>query len=363
METKNNTHMKAVRATELNKPYTITNIPIPLASDMGSHDILLKVAVASYCHTDGLVVGGAFGTSFPCTASHEGAGTVVAAGSSSGFNVGDRVMAGQPLHPCGHCGDCLGPESNRQYCPNLEGHVGVHVDGCFAEYVRVDGRHAVKLPDEVSFLLAAPLACAGKTVWRGVLTTGLETGQWLAIVGSGGALGHLAIQFAKGRGLKVIGIDARDEGLELSKFCGADAVIDVRAGSKTVVQKVQDLTGGQGADATLVLSDADQAMAMGCAVTKMHGLAVEIAQPEQVKIPFAELVFRDIRVKGSLLASQEESRQMVEFVAKKGLHLESNVFHGLDSVHELVDLVHSGKMKGKAVMIVDQTQVDREKSV
>lgn len=66
--------------------------------------------------------------------------------------------------------------------------------------------------------------------WRVALAAELKPGQWLAIVGFGGELGHLAIQFAKAQGLKVIGIDAREEGMELSKKYGAEVIVDVRKG-------------------------------------------------------------------------------------------------------------------------------------
>lgn len=104
-------------------------------------------------------------TKLPQTASHEGAGTVVAvgsAGAAAAFQPGDRVMCGLPLRPCGVCDDCADPDddSRRQYCVHVAGHVGVGVgvDGCLAEYVRVDARFTTHLPGAVSFLEAAPLA-------------------------------------------------------------------------------------------------------------------------------------------------------------------------------------------------------------
>ncbi|GKT54664.1 alcohol dehydrogenase protein [Colletotrichum tofieldiae] len=352
--------MKAVQVTAFNTPYQLTTIPVP--ASLGPHDLLVKVAVASYCHTDGMVSSDVFGTALPCTASHEGSGTVVSVGGSVGdFKPGDRVMCGLPLHPCGDCFDCTGPETFRQYCTNVDGHVGVHVDGCFAEFARVDSRTTVALPDQISFTSAAPLACAGRTVWRGVLQAGLEKGQWLAVLGSGGGLGHLGVQMAKALGLRVVGVDAREEGLDLTRKNGADVVLDARREKKEVVEEVQKATGGSGADATLNLSDADGAAGLACAVTKMHGTMIQIAQPDDVKIPFHELVFRDIRVKGSLLCSKEESESLMRHVAEHGTQLETNVFRGLDKIHELVDLVHTGRMSGKAVIIVDEEQTAREK--
>jgi D-arabinose 1-dehydrogenase-like Zn-dependent alcohol dehydrogenase len=216
----------------------------------------------------------------------------------------------------------------------------------------------------VSFLSAAPLACAGRTVWRGVRVAGVEPGGWLAIVGSGGGLGHLGVQFAKAKGLRVIGIDARDEALTLSREYGADAVFDAREGQAEVVRKVQEVVGAGpngGADATITLSDADGAAALACAVTKMHGTMVQIAQPDTVKIPFHELINRDIRIHGSVLCSAQESRDMVKFVAEHGISPKTKVFDGLDKIHELVEEVHRGKVQGKAAIIVDQGQLGQEK--
>lgn len=229
---------------------------------------------------------GDFKTQLPCTASHEGAGTVVATGSSvsaSTFKPGDRVMCGILLHPCGRCADCQGPENYSQYCTNGEGYIGIMKDGAFAEYVVADARTSAKLPDKVSFETAAPLACAGSTVWRGVLQAGLKSGEWLGIVGSGGGLGHLGIQFAKALGLNVVGIDARDEGLALSKEVGADVVVDARKGDQAVVEEVHKATNGEGVGATVNVSDARSAAATACAMTKRHGLVVQIAQVSSLR--------------------------------------------------------------------------------
>ncbi|KAI5358536.1 Putative GroES-like superfamily, alcohol dehydrogenase-like, NAD(P)-binding domain superfamily [Septoria linicola] len=356
--------MKAVQVVEYKKPYEIREVDVP--SDLQENDLLVKVAVASNCHTDSMVQQGVFGTPLPQTASHEGGGTVVKVGpkaAEKGFKVGDRVMVGIPLHPCGACGDCLGPENQQQYCMQLEGHVGVQTNGCFADYIRADARSTTVLPDEVSFMSAAPLACAGRTVFRAVIKSRLVSGQWLCFVGSGGGLGHLGVQFAKALGLKVIGVDARDEGLELTKHYGADIVIDARKGKDAVVKEVQAVTGGQGADASITLSDHKDAAAIACASTKMHGTMVQIAQPDTIEIPFPEIIFRDIRIIGSLISSAEESKQMLSVIAEHGVTCTTEKFYGLDSIFDLVELVHGGKIKGKAIIIVDNEQIEHENKI
>lgn len=333
-----------------------------------------------------MIQSGFFNTSLPITASHEGAGTVVAAGSTASHWVGSRVMCGQQFHACGRCADCTSPnEGWRLYwwvlllvtCSwNLhrkadegvsaygEGKCGVHRDGFFAEYALCDARSSTILPRVVRFLNAAALACTGRTVWRAIEQTGLEAGQWIALVGSGGGLGHLGVQFAKQRGLKVVGIDARDDMLVVTREMGADVVVDAREGRVAVVNKVHEVTGSaKGVDATVNLSDAREAAALACAVTRMHGEVVQVAQPGEVVVPFMEFAFRDVRVTGSVIASPEESRRMVEHISRNGLSpgVHSVVLEGLDMVNieELLRLVHTG-IPGKAIILVDRDQLEGE---
>ncbi|KAI1740607.1 GroES-like protein [Xylaria scruposa] len=352
--------MRALQVTKFNAPYELRSIPVPKP---GPHDLLVKVAVASYCHTDGMVAAGIFKSQLPQTASHEGSGTVVAIGDSvSSFAIGDRVMCGIPLHPCGECEDCTSSiEGRRQYCTRITGHIGVTTQGCAADYVIADARTTTKLPDSVTFLSAAPLACAGRTVYRAVKQTELEPGQWVAIVGSGGGLGHLGIQFARAVGLKVIAIDARDEGLALSKDYGADVVVDARRAKEDVVKEVQSVTGGKGADCAIVLADHTEALA--AAITRMHGTIIQVAQPDNISIPFAEIVFRDIRIKGTLVSSPGESEEMMRCIAEHGIKVRTNPFQGLDKIEELLSTVESGKLRGKAVLVVDPEQIEAEKRI
>lgn len=303
---------------------------------------------------------------------------------SQTFKIGDRVMCGLPYSPCSACPDCVGAESSRrgQYCANIKGHVGVHLSGNFAEFVLVDARSTTLLPDAVKLTSAAPLACAGRTVWRGVANAAVNgltrgSGEWLAIVGSGGGLGHLGVQFARKLGYNVIGVDARDEGVAMTKSYASSGgssggsvlstqviALDARDGKEQVVKQAQAVTGGRGADATLVLSDSAGAASLSAAITKMHGTMVQIAQPENVSLPFEELVFRDIRVRGSLLCSAEESREMLDFIAEHGLDVRTNLFDGgLEDHEKVMELVKGGKIQGKAVIVVDKEQIQNDEKI
>lgn len=323
--------------------------------------MLVKVAVASLCHTDSMVVHGQFGHNLPFTASHEGAGTVIALGTDvNDFAPGDRILCGLIYGLCGHCADCQGPEHERQYCPAMQS-LGCTMDGLFAEYVVVDAREASLLPANLSFQSAAPLACAGTTVWGGLQRAGLQPGAWVAIVGAGGGLGHLGVQFARALGLRVIGIDARDEALALAQDCGADAVLDARRGKAVVAREVQEITGQTGADSVLVVSDHVTASALGAAVTKRHGVLVQIAQPADVVIPYSDIIFRDVRLRGSLTSSRGEAQKMLRLVADHAIKVRTHPFVGLRAIPDMLRLARSGKMAGKGVVLVDAAAIAREK--
>lgn len=348
--------MKACQVVEFHKPPELRTIPVPNPSSLGPYDLILKTAVASLCHTDLMVLEGVMGSRLPLTGSHEGTGILVAKGSSvpdSEFKLGDRVLAGIPRNRCQECDDCRSEDP--QYCHERGGAFGITVDGGFAEYLVADSRDASIIPDGLDFVSAAPLACAGITVWRGVIQAQLKEGQWLGIIGSGGGLGHLAIQFAKKKGLKVVGVDARDEGLDLSRKAAADMVLDARNDQKEVVKAVLDATEGKGVAASIVLSEAMSATGLACAITMKHGRIVQIAQPQEVVIPFRELIFRDIKIVGSLTGSREQTKDMLEFAAKNNIHVETNVYFGLDKIPQMIKESHSGRMKGKSVVVVDES--------
>ena len=184
--------MDAVQVIEFHKPYKIQKVPVP--QDLGPHDLLMKTVVGSLCHTDNMVVEGKFPAKLPQIASHEGTGIVAAVGSEvTNFKKGDRVMAGLMRGECQKCENCTGPDYNKPYCQNIDGIIGVTMDGCFAEYVVVDARISCHIPENVSFASAAPLACAGCTIYRAIEETHAQKGGWIAIVGAGGGLGHLGV--------------------------------------------------------------------------------------------------------------------------------------------------------------------------
>lgn len=140
------------------------------------------------------------GSRFPVTdrAYSQIVGIVRRAGPQSGHKVGDRVGFGAQCGSCGECHSCQGPYPNYckvNWCGTYQGKNkdGSYQQGGYADYYRGDGRFAVKVPEGLASEIAAPLFCAGVTVYSPLAHHGCSSGKKVGIVGIGG-LGHLGIR-------------------------------------------------------------------------------------------------------------------------------------------------------------------------
>ena len=121
-----------------------------------------------------------------------------------------------------------------------------------AAYIAFPVAELVRIPAGLDLPSVCPILCAGVTAYTSLRIMKPQPGKWCVIVGAAGGLGHLAIQYAKGMGLKVLAIDGGSPAKE--GFCtrlGADAFVDF--GRDGLVQTVLDMTHG-GAHYVLVLS-------------------------------------------------------------------------------------------------------------
>ena len=209
------TEMKTQFLDAFNSPYALRSVPLPTI--VSSSDLLIKVDAASYCHTDAVLAAGQMAPnppSLPHIGCHEFAGTVVGLppNSTLPYHIGDRVgVPGRAFHPCGTCFECAStptPEDQDAdgvgysvYCPR-SGNNGINVPGGFREYAVVDSRQVAPIPDGMSAVDTAVLMCAGVTVYAALKRCRLKPGQRVGILGCGGGLGHLGLQFAVAMGYR-----------------------------------------------------------------------------------------------------------------------------------------------------------------
>jgi D-arabinose 1-dehydrogenase-like Zn-dependent alcohol dehydrogenase len=210
------------------------------------------------------------------------------------------------------------------------------------KYFVCDPGSAIHLPDSLSFEHAAPLFCAGATIYAGIKKANLKKGDVLGIAGLG-ALGHLGVQFAKcmvrtndfvhlmWKGLTVVGIDSRKEPLELTKSLKytADLLIDSSKGKETALEEIKKLKKNSifpGLDAVVIATGANEAFEFGADLLAKHGTLVVVGQPpKKIEFTFYQFIFRDIKVVGSLLSDAKTCQEMVNMVAEKGIEVKTKV--------------------------------------
>lgn len=162
---------------------------------------------------------------------------------------------------------------------------GYTVDGTFQQYCIAKAAHVARIPKDVPLDAIAPVLCAGITVYKGLKESGARPGQTVAIVGAGGGLGSLALQYAKAMGLKAIGVDAGDEKREMCEKLGASAFIDFSK-SSDVVKDVQAATeDGLGPHAVLLVAVSEKPFQQASQVCIMSSLpTMDIAADAEWKV-------------------------------------------------------------------------------
>ena len=270
------------------------------------------------------------------------------------YSLGDRLgIPGRAYHPCGTCSECKDtsrPQSDHAgysvFCTQAKNN-GISRNGGFSEYAVVDARQVAPLPDAISAAEAAPLMCAGVTIYAALKRCGLSEGQRVGVVGAGGGLGHLGLAYGTAMGLRVLGVEAADAPLALAKSLDTKAtIVDARTEeASTVVERLGQEDGktdpaDMGVDAVIILPESQASLDYGMKLLRNHGICVIVSFPENgFRISPRDLVFRDIRVVGSLVGSNATLREMLDFSAKHNIRARTKVF-ALDRLNALVEEYH-----------------------
>jgi propanol-preferring alcohol dehydrogenase len=200
-------------------PPVYKQIPVPKP---GPDEVLVKIRYTGVCHTDLHAMKGDWPLplKMPLVGGHEGAGIVVAKGEmANGIEIGDHAGIKWLNGSCLACEFCKTGDEPLCAGQQLSGYT---VDGTFQQYAIGKAAHVTKLPKDISLDAVAPILCAGITVYKGLKESGARPGQVVAIVGAGGGLGSLALQYAKAMGLRVVAIDGGDEKRGMCESLGAE---------------------------------------------------------------------------------------------------------------------------------------------
>jgi propanol-preferring alcohol dehydrogenase len=336
--------MKAAILREFRAPLAIEDVVRPA---IDAQEVLIEVAACGVCHSDLHVANGDWPQIVPITKrplilGHEVAGCVVEKGAAvANLKVGDRVGVPWVNWTCGACDFCR--EGNENLCTRQK-ITGVTVDGGYAEFVKAPATHALKIPDGLSFVDAAPLFCAGVTVYRALQHAKIEAGQRLAIFGVGG-LGHLAVQIGKELGAAVTAVDIADDKLAQARSLGASATLNAASGN--VVKELRKLGG---VHAALVTSAAKAAYDTAFSCVRPTGTLLVVGLPAE-SICFAPIMMAatEVRVQASSVGTRSDLRKVLEMAAAGKLHCQVSE-RPLSEVNQVLAELRAGSISGRVVL-------------
>ena len=334
--------MKAAVVHQFGQPLVIEEVDIPVVP---AGQILVKIVASGVCHTDLHAADGDWPVkpTLPFIPGHEGVGHVSKVGAGvTWVKEGDRV--GVPwLHTsCGHCEHCI---TGWETLCDSQQMTGYTVNGGYAEYVLADPAFVGKLPDNLEFAPAAPILCAGVTVYKGLKALDCKPGDWVVISGIGG-LGHMAVQYARAMGYHVIAVDITDEKLALAKTLGADEVIN--ALTQDPVKEVH--TAIRGAHGVLITAVSRSAFAQGVGMLHKRGtMALVGLPPGNFELPIFDMVLNAKTVRGSIVGTRKDLQESLEF-ASEGKAVAHYSTDKIENINAILAQMRAGKIDGRIVM-------------
>jgi alcohol dehydrogenase, propanol-preferring len=332
---------RAAVVHQFREPLTIDQVPV---RELAPGQVRVKVEASGLCHTDIHAAHGDWPVkpSPPFTPGHEGVGIVTELGpGATEVAVGDRVAMPWLATACGVCDYCV---SGRETLCLAQQNMGYSIDGGFGDYATAFARYVVRVPDSVDPLDAAPLTCAGVTMYKAVKVGGTRSTDLVAVFGVGG-LGHLAIQYAVIAGGHVVAVDLHDEKLELARNLGAE--FTVNASKEDPAEAIQRLGG---ANQALAIAASPKAFAQAYGSLRRGGTLVFVGLPadNRVELPIFETVLGAINMVGSIVGTRSDLREVFQLHAAGRTRLIREV-RPLETVNEAMADVEAGKVAARVV--------------
>jgi D-arabinose 1-dehydrogenase-like Zn-dependent alcohol dehydrogenase len=332
--------MKAVQVSKPGRNFEVVERPIP---QPGRGQVRIKVEACGICHSDALVKEGYWpGIQYPRVPGHEIAGRIDAIGADVAlWKPGQRVGVGWHGGHCFQCDPCRrGDFINCQF----EKITAITFDGGYAEYVVVPAEAVALMPDDLPSDEAAPLLCAGITVFNALRNSDARAGALVAVQGIGG-LGHLGIQYARQMGFRTVAIGRGGDKQALAKKLGAHEYVDTSAGDPA--QALQKMGG-----AHLILATAPDSKSISALVNGLGPrgtLLVVGAGLESLTVTPLQLIGGSKTVRGWASGTARDSQDTLEFSSLSGVRPMIERYP-LEKAAEAYQQMISGKARFRVVL-------------
>ncbi|MFD3556124.1 NAD(P)-dependent alcohol dehydrogenase [Streptomyces goshikiensis] len=340
------TQVAAYAAPASKAPLERTTVP---RRPVGAHDVLIDIKYAGICHSDIHQVRDGWGEGlYPMVPGHEIAGVVAEVGPEvTRFAVGDRVGVGCIVDTCRECEYCLAGQE--QYC--VEGITGTYnaldrngerTYGGYSSHIVVDENYTVRIPDGLALDVAAPLLCAGITLYSPLKHWQAGPGKKVAVVGLGG-LGHMGVKIAHALGAEVTvlsqSLRKREDGLKL----GASHYY--ATSDETTFEKLAG-------SFDLILSTVSAPLDLGAylGLLRVDGALVNVGAPEEpVALNLFSVIGGRKTLAGSMIGGIAETQEMLDFCAEHGLGSEIELIRA-DEINEAYERVLASDVRYRFVI-------------
>lgn len=309
------------------QPTTITR------RDPGTRDVLIDIAFAGICHSDVEHARSVRGkTMYPLVPGHEIAGMVSAVGTGvTRFVPGDHVGVGNIVDSCRVCAHCRA--GLEQYCAkrvlayNALGYDGQHMFGGYSEKIVVDERFVVRIPRSIPLRNAAPLLCAGITMYSPLRHWKVGPGTRVGIIGFGG-LGHVGVQMAKALGAHTTVFDLSEGKRADALRLGADTYV-VASGAEALAPLANSLN-------LIISTVSTDNLDPYVGLLALDGTLVNLSIPgKPLNVSGAALLSNRRSIAGTRSGGLPETQEMLDFCAEHGIGAEVEVIDadGIDAAY------------------------------
>lgn len=332
--------MKVAQISKAGGTFEIVERDIP---QPGPGQVRIKIEACGICHSDALVKNAVYpGLQLPRVPGHEICGRIDAVGAGvTQWTAGQRVGVGWHGGHCFVCDACR--RGDFILCTN-EKITGISFDGGYGEYTIVPAEAVASIPDSLSAEEAAPLLCAGITVFNSMRNSGTRAGDLVAVQGIGG-LGHLGVQFARQMGFQTVAIGRGSDKEALAKKLGAHAYID--SGATDAAAELKKLGG-----ARLILATAPDAKSISGIVGGLagNGKLLVVGVPfEPISVSVMQIVGRKNAIQGWPSGSSIDSEDTLRFSPLSGVRPMIEKYP-LSKVNEAFEQMSSGRVRFRVVL-------------
>ncbi|MEG2779044.1 MAG: NAD(P)-dependent alcohol dehydrogenase [Aurantimicrobium sp.] len=322
--------------------------------DVLPEDVRIAVEYSGICHSDIHTVRGDWGDMpYPVVPGHEIIGRVIEVGNNvSKYAVGDLVGVGVIVKSCGECENCLAGDDH--FCQGPGGPLltyaeadpytpGAFTQGGYSREIVTTEKFVFSIPENLDKAGAAPLLCAGITVYSPLKHWGAGPGKTVGVAGVGG-LGHMAVKFAHALGAHTVALTTSPEKVELCKSLGADDVLITsdRDAMKAAAEKFDLIS------STL---PGDHGMTPLVDLLGLNGSYVVVGAVGNMTHSFSlpKLMKRHRSIAGSQIGSTRETQEMLDFCGEHNIVADIELINA-DYINEAYDRVVAGDVQFRFVI-------------